>query len=189
MSDFLSGSLPISFAEYEFTLGEAAQFAGVPEKTLRNWIDRNVIKVGKQSILGRRMFCLLDIIRISICNDLVQQVRVEPSAAATIAVSPAIEEIVKQMAARDEDGTLIDLKKGYRPNVNLLVYFENGAPVGYSADIKAAGAIYPPKYDVKGPLSKYRKPYITVPVYSIVHDLILAISEIAEARLQNEGSE
>lgn len=189
MSAFLSGSQLISVVEYEFTLGDAAQFAGVSDKTLRNWIDRNVIKVGKRSILGRRMFCLLDIIRISICNDLVQQARLEPSAAASIAGSPAIEDIIKQMTARDESGELVEAKKGYRPNINLLVYFENGQPVGYTADISSPGAIYPPKYDTKGPLSKYRKPYITVPVYAIAADLVLALEKHADTQNKTEDSE
>lgn len=78
-NDFASDDL------YRFTLSEAASVATISEMTLRNWISRDVIKVGQKHRLGRWLFSGADIVRLRVMGDLIAVASMPPAQANEVA--------------------------------------------------------------------------------------------------------
>src|SRR4051812_37079304 len=105
------GDTPIRLDEYQFTLAEAAQVSGVAEKTVRNWIGRDVLKVGQKHFTGRLIFNFLDLVRLSVMNDLTTTVPLLPADAVVIAEMVA-ERAVERAIRNPETGELVEFEKG-----------------------------------------------------------------------------
>ncbi|MBF0391900.1 MAG: MerR family transcriptional regulator [Alphaproteobacteria bacterium] len=179
------GDTPIVFAEYQFTLAEAAALSGVAEKTIRNWLAREVLKIGKRHILGRWLFNVIDLVRLAVMNDLTQQIAMPPAEASQIANAQGITDIVGRMTMRDESGQLLESADGYRPNINFLVAFHEGELVGFAVNIKTPGNLYPPHHgDVAN--AALRRAHVVIPIYATVGDLIFRIEELIRERQASE---
>ena len=72
----IDGDTPIDLSEPQFTQKEASEISGLPNKTINNWLDRGYLKlsaIGGRVIPGRRLYSILDMIRMAImfeCNAL-----------------------------------------------------------------------------------------------------------------------
>jgi hypothetical protein len=174
---FNAGDTPIYFKEYQFTLAEAAAVSGVSEKNIRNWLARDVLKIGKKHFLGRWLFNFLDLVRLTVMNDLTQQVAMQPVEASQIANGVGITDLVYEMTRRDATGQLLDGKDGYRPNVNVMVAFIDGKPFAVSTNIKNPGNYYPPD-DSDVANAAFRRAHIVIPIYGIVSDLMFRLERL-----------
>jgi hypothetical protein len=54
-----------------FSTPEIALIAGVPERTVRKWLDRGILAESGRGLTGRKTFSLLDAFKIAVMNDLV----------------------------------------------------------------------------------------------------------------------
>jgi hypothetical protein len=101
--------LKVELDEPLFTHGEACAVSGVDSKDLNNWIQRAVIELGTMHRSGRRLYSIIDLIKLRVIGDLLTTVKLLPASAAAIAklVMPRAAEI----AALDDDGELIH--RGY----------------------------------------------------------------------------
>ncbi|CAN7495157.1 MerR family transcriptional regulator [Rhizobium sp. LjRoot254] len=70
---------------YRFTLSEAASVSTISEMTLRNWISRDVVKVGQKHRLGRWLFSGADIVRLRVMGDLIAVASMPPAQANEVA--------------------------------------------------------------------------------------------------------
>lgn len=72
----IDGNTPIDMSEPQFTQKEASQISGLPNKTINNWIDRGYLQlstIGGRVIPGRRLYSIMDMIRMAVmceCNAL-----------------------------------------------------------------------------------------------------------------------
>lgn len=87
-----------------FIHGEACAIAGVDSMDLNNWVQRKVIDFGTM-IVGRRVYSIIDLVKLRVIGDLARTVAMKPAFAAAIAESvlPRATEI----AALDNNGKLI----------------------------------------------------------------------------------
>ena len=87
-----------------FIHGEACSITGVDGKDLNNWIQREVIDLGTMHRSGRRLYSILDLIKLCVIGDLARVLGMRPAFAAAMAesVMPRAAEI----AALDDDGEL-----------------------------------------------------------------------------------
>lgn len=78
--------------EYRHSTAQAAALSRVPEKSLRNWMARGVVSVGRRHFLGRYEFSTLDVLRLAIVQVLQEHVAIslEESASVAEALIPAI---------------------------------------------------------------------------------------------------
>jgi hypothetical protein len=101
-------------SEPQFTHGEACSVSGVAGKDLSNWTQREVIDLGTLHRSGRRLYSILDLIKLRVIGDLARSIALQPSFAAAMAenVMPRAAEI----AALNDDGEL--KHRGYHGNVS-----------------------------------------------------------------------
>lgn len=87
-----------------FIHGEACAIAGVDSMDLNNWVQREVVDFGT-TIVGRRVYSIIDLIKLRVIGDLARTLTMKPTFAAAIAESvlPRATEI----AALDNNGKLI----------------------------------------------------------------------------------
>lgn len=173
----MDGDTPIKLDEYQFTLTEAATVSGVPEKSIHNWMKRDILPIGRKHRLGRWQFSMLDLIRLATMHDLTQLVPLKPTDAARIAdlvAKRAWERTERNLAT----GELRDLERGVRTNVNILVAFDEGEPKAWTA---TAGdpAYYPPHYK-NTQCAPLRKPHITIPADAIINDVFSRLEELGD---------
>ena len=181
------GDIPIHFDEYQFTLADASFLSGVPQKTIRNWLARDVLRVGKKHFLGRWTFSFLDAVRLAVMRDLTTIVTLPLADAARLADLVA-EEVVKH-ARRDASGKLLNVKDGRRPNVNILVGFgADGQPKAWVANIKEPGRYYAPHYKDHG-RAALRRTHIVIPVTAILTDTLFRIEDLARRGEQDESGD
>ena len=185
------GDTPIMLAEYQFTLGDSAFLSRVPDKTIRNWLARGVIAVGKRHFVGRWTFNMLDIIKLTVMYGLMVRLQLPPASAVLLA--EAVAQDAWDGTARDHGGKLLS-DDGVKPNRNLLVAFDdNGQVVAAWADIKKAGFCYAASAKGSPLLSPeqveaFRHPHVVIPTTALIHDLILRTEDLARHNEQNEGS-
>lgn len=101
--------MKIDLEEPWFVHGEAAEVAGVAKKDLENWVQRQIIDLGTMHRSGRRLYSVIDLIKLRVIGDLAQFLGMRPGFAAAVAesVMPRAAEI----AALGDDGEL--LHRGY----------------------------------------------------------------------------
>lgn len=100
----MNDDTPINIADPQFTHGEAVKISGISSKTLNNWTQRDLLKVGIMHRSGRRMYSITDLILLRVLHELTSLVGMSPSNAiplAEIAAKRAVE-----MSERDSDGKL-----------------------------------------------------------------------------------
>jgi hypothetical protein len=87
-----------------FLHGDACAIAGVESMDLNNWVQRKVIDFGT-TIVGRRVYSIIDLVKLRVIGDLARTLTLKPTFAAAIAESvlPRATEI----AALDKNGELI----------------------------------------------------------------------------------
>jgi hypothetical protein len=93
-----------SLIEPLFIHGEACAVTGIDSKDLNNWVQREVIKLGTMHRSGRRLYSIIDLIKLRVIADLSTFLRVRPAYAESVveSVMPRAAEI----AALDDEGNL-----------------------------------------------------------------------------------
>jgi len=184
----LTGDEPIHFEEYQFTLADVAFLSEVPQKTVRNWLARDVLKVGKKHFLGRWAFNVLDAIRLAVMRDLTTFATVPLADAARLAELAASEAL--KSTIRNPTGQLLSAADGFRPNVMVLAGVdEQGQTKAWVANIKNPGHYYAPHY-LDGDRKALRRTHIVIPVTAIMGDTILRIEQLAQnTHADDEGSD
>jgi hypothetical protein len=87
-----------------FIHGEACAIAGVDSMDLNNWVQRKVIDFGT-TIVGRRVYSILDLVKLRVIGDLARTLTMKPTYAAAIAES--VLPRATEVAALDSKGQLI----------------------------------------------------------------------------------
>lgn len=87
-----------------FIHGEACAIAGVDSMDLNNWVQRGVIDFGT-TIVGRRVYSIIDLVKLRVIGDLARTLTLKPTFAAAIAES--VLPRAKEIAALDNNGELI----------------------------------------------------------------------------------
>lgn len=178
------GDVPIQLTERQFTLPEAAVLSRVPQRSIRNWIARDVIQLGERHFLGRWMFSTLDVLKLAVMHNLCVEMTFSPPIAARVV------EMVAQLAMdstrRDASGALLDDADGRRPNQNVVINFgEDGAPSAFVADIKRAGIYYPPEGD--SPEAKaMRRGHVVIPATAMLDDILERTVEVIRSNRKAE---
>jgi hypothetical protein len=179
------GDRPIRLAEHQFTLSDAAFLSGVPAKSIRNWIARDVLPLGHRHFLGRWLFSLLDILKLSVMHDLSVRLSFNPRDAARLAEMAGA--IAMDSTARDASGQLLDSADGFRPNRNIVVSFnDDGLPLAGVADIRNPGNYYPPAAG-NPDTAPLRRAHVVVPVTSIFHDMLLRTEALTRSNVKAEA--
>jgi hypothetical protein len=181
----LAGDEPISLLLRQFTLPEAAALSRVPQKSVRNWISRDVLRIGERhSFLARWMFSVLDVIRLRVMHDLCINLTFNPRDAARIA--DLVANLAMDETKRDASGRLIDGADGVRPNKNVVVAFNGAGEAEVCvADIKTPGSYYPPLST--GGDDPLRRAHVVVPVSTLLNDVILRTAEVARQHVRAEA--
>jgi len=99
----LTGS-PATFITPFFIHGDACAITGVDSMDLNNWIQRKVIDFGT-TIVGRRVYSIVDLVKLRVIGDLARTVTMKPTFAAAIAES--VLPRAMEVAALDGRGKLI----------------------------------------------------------------------------------
>jgi hypothetical protein len=179
-----SGDTPIRFDEYQFTVGDMAFLTGVPQKTIRNWLDRKILNIGTKHFLGRWVFNFLDAFRLRTMRDLGIRLAMPLDAAAHAA--ECVANLAGDLAALDKRHT----GDGFRPSVNLVLAIDDaGKWHGTVANIKEPGKYYSPAsnlVEATPSLALLRRAHIVVPVYAMLGDLTEAVVKLA-ARTRAEN--
>ncbi len=170
-------------------MGDAAFLSGVPDKSIRNWMVRDVLRIGRKHFAGRWIFSVLDVLRLSVMHNLTVNMSFNPKHAAEVAEIAAT--IATDSTARDTSGAFLDTADGHRPNKNLVISWgADGLPLVAVADIKSAGgyrASYPPPAGGDPETEPLRRAHVVVPVTAIFHDLMLRTADLARRNAKAEA--
>jgi hypothetical protein len=108
--------------EFQFTLSEAANVSGLSEKSLRNWVHREVVNVGGMHRTGRRLYSVLDIIELKVMAELTNAVAMPPTNAASLA--RYARDRCLEMSLRDESGELLYKGQKEENRKYLIAWFD-----------------------------------------------------------------
>ena len=180
------GDRPIDFSAPEFSLAEAARLATLEEKTVRNWIARGVMPVGKK-IGGRWGFTFLDVLAMRVASYLTNSLYIEPSVAAKIA--PEAARYVQQRAIQSSErnpatGNLREMETGVRHWQNIIITFESGNARFWLAGCDPSRMMPPHYSEVEA--AALRRPYFLIPADAMIADLIYDLEALFQQRLSDD---
>lgn len=170
---------PINFSQLQYTLAEVAFLGIVPERSVRNWMGRGVIKVGRQNSSARWYFSFLDAVKIRVLGDLCVRLPMLPENSVPLAmfVAKTVAQIAIRDCDRDETGRLV-----WQRNTNVIAYFDDhGSPCGYHVDSEDIDRRYPPKL-TDTPNAPFRRAHIIVPATTTYSDVLYRTEELSEFR-------
>ena len=124
--------------------------------------------------------------------DLTVRMHMQPAEVAVIADWAAAH--AAALTTRDAHGRLMPKPHKGRPNLNLLVVFnDDGKPEAFVSDIQEPGRWYPPKYDggdqphlTSAQVTALRRPMLTIPVTAMLHDVVLRTEDLAAHNAQKD---
>jgi hypothetical protein len=96
--------MPIKLQDPIFSFGDATQIAEMEAGLLNNWLAREIIDFGTMNRSGRRMYSIVDLIKLTIIAELNRTLQMRPTFAAAIAESVVPRAL--EIAALDENGKL-----------------------------------------------------------------------------------
>lgn len=175
-----NGNKPIIFDAANISMADSARLARVEEKTIRNWLARNVLNIGTK-VGPRWYFSFYDVLHLKVASYLVSCARMEPKLAATIApaVGKFVSERAMQMSERNPlTGELVEMENGYQHWQAVLIGFD-----GDTYSIATTGTDPsrrdPPRY-IEGnrAVNWLHRPYITVPADGLAKELIFDIERL-----------
>jgi hypothetical protein len=174
------GDVPIRLTERFLLLSDTSTVSGVPEKSVRNWMVRDIIPFGeKHPITGRWMFSPLDALRLSCVHDLslrmVFSLRDAARTADTV-VSAALEEI-----RRDYFTGLVSRDPLPRRNCNVVAGFaEDGALELFICDAKDSGAFAYPRqeWSEDDGWRSLRRAHVVIPASAMLDDVLERIEQL-----------
>ncbi|WP_275788543.1 MerR family transcriptional regulator [Pararhizobium gei] len=88
--------------DYRFTMAEVVGESTTNLMNLRNWMARDVIRIGQKHKLGRWLFSLQDVIRVRVIENLTKLTGMAPADA-----NPIADHVVarfRELVSRDDDG-------------------------------------------------------------------------------------
>lgn len=180
MSD---GNFTIDLEESNISMADAARLARVEEKTIRNWIAREVLEIG-QKVGPRWTFNFYDVLNLKVASYLVRCVRMEPVMAAKVA--PHIGLLVSQRAMQSSErnpvtGKLVEEETGYQHWQSVLVAFNDDKTFSTALTGVDPSRRDPPRY-VEGEWRKnwLHRPYITVPADGLADELFFEMARLRE---------
>jgi len=94
-------TLPAALTSPFFIHGDACAITGVDSMDLNNWIQRKVIDLGTM-IVGRRVYSIIDLVKLRVIGDLARTLDMKPTFAAAIAKN-----VLPREYALDNKGKLI----------------------------------------------------------------------------------
>ena len=91
-----------------FIHGEACAVTGIESLTLNNWVQREVVMLGKMHRSKRRLYTIIDLIKLRVIADLARTLKLGPSFAEAISqsVMPRAGEVIEALSKGklDHDG-------------------------------------------------------------------------------------
>jgi hypothetical protein len=178
------GAVPIHLAERQFTLGEAATLSRVPHRSIRNWMARDVIVLGERHFLGRWMFSVLDVLKLAVMHDLCVKMTFSPTIAAKLA--EAVAQVAWDSSKRDASGALLAGADNFRPNVNVILnYDEDGQPFVITADIKDPGKYYP-MLRGDAATASLRRAHVVIPATAMLFDVLARTEDVTRSNVKAE---
>ena len=178
-----NGDLPIYLSESNISMADAARLARIEEKTIRNWIAREVLDIG-QKIGPRWTFNFLDVLQLKVAAYLVRSVHMEPMMAAKIA--PHIGKFVADRAVQSTErnpitGRLTEIETGYQHWQSVLVGFNDDKTFCTALTGVDPSRRDPPRY-VEDDWHKnwLHRPYITVPCDGLTIELMLDMDRLRD---------
>lgn len=168
---------PIDFAAYQYTLEDACQISGVAPDTLRSWIKRKTVSVGrKHPKLHRWFFSGVDIIRLRTMNDLIETCGARPSVVEAVADS-VVARFWESHERNPTTGKMLEIEAGFRKDKRLMVSFAGGEPM--VAESAWDGTTYStPSPSIGHWAERFRRPHILIPADKIISDVQFAIIEL-----------
>jgi hypothetical protein len=163
----------------EFLIPDAALLARVPEGSLRNWLARDVMRLGIRTSAGRVLLSLLDILQLEIMHDLAVRGGFKASDAAQIA-EIAAERVRNHGTGSAEHG---------RPVLNLIIgWNEEGELLASFVDLVGPGFYRPPaRKDGDDSYNPLRRAHLVLPLASMWADLILRNDELERVNKRAEA--
>jgi hypothetical protein len=168
--------------ERKYTLADVAFLGDVPEKSVRNWMNRGTIDIGKRTGSSRWYFHLLDALMIRVVGDLTVRLPLNPEHSAPIAfaVANAVMENAVDDCDRDKHGKLVR-----QSNTNIIVGFnDDGSLLAYRVDSGDIDRKYPPKLDnaTDAPL---RRAHLIIPASATFRDVLFRTEKLERFRAQH----
>jgi hypothetical protein len=167
------GDKPIHLGHPQFTLAEAAWLARVPEKSIHNWLHRELIQLGQRSPGRGRpwLLSIRDVVRLTVLFDLCVRAQICPLADAA--------RIAEFVLGAGERSTLPSLD-GFRQNeVVHVAWALDGEVLLQSSNVKHPAA-YPPPRRKNGGYEPLRRAYLTIPATVLLVDVILRTRELRQ---------
>jgi len=179
-----NGNTPIIFDRYDISMSDAARLARVEEKTIRNWMFREMLDIG-QKVGPRWTFNFYDVLHLKVASYLVRCARMEPGIASKIA--PVVGKYVSDRALQSSErnpitGQLRELETGYQHWQSVLVGFD-GDRVAIATTGSDPSRRDPPRY-IEGDFDAnwLHRPYVSVPADSLTKELIFDIELLREGK-------
>ncbi|WP_395708545.1 MerR family transcriptional regulator [Reyranella sp.] len=179
-----SGPTPIHFDRSDITMSDAARLARVEEKTIRNWIARDMLNIG-QKIGSRWTFNFYDVLHLKVASYLVSCARMEPAVAADIA--PHVGKLVSDRALQKSErnprtGKLVEHEAGYKHWQCVLIGF-NGNTVAFATTGTDPSRRDPPRY-IEGDrnVNWLHRPYVSVPADSLAMELVFDLERLRDGK-------
>lgn len=176
------GDRPIVLDDPTFSMAEAARLSGVEEKTVRNWIARDLTDAGSK-FGGRWAFSFNDVLKLKVAGYLANTLNLEAGAAARIAKEAGrmITARALQQSERDpRTGQLIELQSEFQHWQAILVSFKDGNATFWTAGADPSRHD-PPRYaDIDH--ASLRRPYIVIPCDPIITETMFDVEKMREEK-------
>jgi len=177
-----NGDTPIHFDLSNITMSDAARLARMEEKTIRNWIAREMLDIG-QKVGPRWTFSFYDVLHLKVASYLVSCARMEPNIAAMIApvVGKCVSDRARQMSERNPlTGRLREQETGGPHWQSVLIGFD-GDRLAIATTGSDPSRRDPPRY-IEGARDAnwLHRPYVTVPADSLAVELIFDLERLRD---------
>lgn len=179
-----SGDIPIHFDRSDIPMSDAARLARVEEKTIRNWIARDMLDIG-QKVGSRWTFSFYDVLYLKVASYLVSCARMEPAVAANVAphIGKLVSERALQMTERNpRTGKLVEIETGYQHWQSVLIGF-NDNNVSFATTGSDPSRRDPPRY-IEGDrkVNWLLRPYVSVPADALATELVFDLERLRDGK-------
>ncbi len=164
---------PIGLEDTQFTTAEIVEISGVPDKSIRNWLHRGLLEVGEIHFSGRRLYSLVDAIRLTVMQSLTNRVPLKPTDAVD-AAELLVRYVLKHAPVDHHGRALLDLRDTPISRAYAIAIVDGKARAGL-IDPKQPGG-----YAEFGSL--WAEPHIVVPIIPLVQGVQFRTIGVLAAR-------